>query len=223
MKVRQPGEGFGFDLRNSARALSRMIFPLRQRQNGGDVEFVVDPTNAIQVDPSKGAGIRTHSPLGVSPGSQPALTLDLGESMAIVNKKLEARPKIADVQGLDASLTVGRDALSATQTAVTSLQTDKENKSEKDTASGYAGLTASAMLQWSQVPSKTYVVTITGGAGQLVTSDFVDLTSRADAIVIITRITPGDSPGLTRTRSDTLDFASADDGDIEVAIFGLLA
>jgi hypothetical protein len=217
MNIRQPGEGFEFEQRNSARAKNGTKFPLKASAKGEPVELVLDPTNAVQSDPSKGLGIRTHSPLTVSPGSQPALTIDLGESMAIVNKKLEARPKIADVQGLDASLTVGRDALTAIGTALAS------EISDRGTADGALDTRIAAL---ESVDERKYTDTLSGGTVTISITDFAD--DLRNILVWYQRVSLGTKPGVLTISVSTTDVTidsneGTDDGIVEVFVRGVLA
>jgi len=215
MNIRQPGEGFEHEARVSGRAKNGTKFPLKASAKGAPIELVLDPTNAVQSDPSKGLGIRTHSPLTVSPGSQPALTLDLGESMAVVDKRLEARPKIADVQGLDASLTVGRDALTAIGTALASEISDR----------GTADTTINATIAALKVMRASDFTTVDGTNTVTVTTG-VDMRDPTFAFISLTPYSAGSlTPGIVRVVAlangsfDLVSDSPSDDQQVLWAVF----
>lgn len=155
------------------------------------------------------------------------------QSQAAMRQILEtAEPTTADIKDSDGrllseNLSEGRNQLDSTTEAVLALQTDKQNRSEKDTASGYAGLESHGFLQYAEFPWHAYQVDLSRGLGQLVTSDWTDLRDFNTAAIWFQRLTFGASPGhlrYTRTSVDTLDFESSDpddDGSIEVIIAGI--
>lgn len=130
--------------RRDAQAAARtpLAFPLRVNAKG-ELEIVFHSQGAIGIDPSRGAHIIVHPPLKLVPGSPYGVSIEIDDTLSVLDQRLSSSPSTTNV----------RDGQSSLDITLARLQATKQSRVEKDQPDGYAGLDSSGLVPLAELPA----------------------------------------------------------------------